>query len=160
MATEHVRIASLRQKFAQTPISRAHDRLKLEVPVAVEILIPEDTFRPHELQGFTLNISASGMQLALEKMESQLYSRMLARQRMARVALKHPRTAKEISIMGKIAWIDFRRDSGRDASGDCSLGLAFSEKIDGVDLTDYLQLVDDAKLMLRDAEPVIRILEL
>jgi hypothetical protein len=62
--------------------------------------------------------------------------------------------------LGKIAWIDFRRTGAGDPAGDCSLGIAFSEKTDGVDLGEYSELVDAVKMMLRQSEPNIRVLEL
>lgn len=160
MAQDEARIAELREKFGQTPFSRAHDRLKFEVPVTVEILIPEETFRPHGLKGFTLNVSAQGMQVALEKMDASLYSQMLARQRMARVSLTHPRKDKVIGVLGKVAWIDYRKGKNGDSAGDCSLGIAFSEKVDGVDLTEYSEIVEDAKLRLRRSGSGLRVLEL
>jgi len=160
MAQDEARIAELREKFGQTPFSRAHDRLKFETPVIVEILIPEETFRPHGLKGYTLNISVQGMQVVLEKMDSRLYSQMLARQRMARVSLNHPRKGKVIGVLGSVAWIDYRKGKNSETAGDCSLGIAFSEKVDGVDLTEYAEIVEDAKLRLRRGPSGIRVLEL
>lgn len=160
MAQDQARIAELREKFGQTPFSRAHDRLKYETAVTVEILIPEETFRPHGLKGYTLNISVQGMQVVLEQMDSTLYSQMLARQRMARVSLPHPKKDKIIGVLGKVAWIDYRKGRDRGTAGDCSLGIAFSEKIDGVDLTEYSEIVDEAKLQLRRSGTGGRVLEL
>lgn len=160
MAEKEARIAELREKFSQTPFSRAHDRLKYEVPVTVEILIPEETFRPHALKGYTLNISVQGMQVALEEMDANLYTQMLARQRMARVSLEHPRQGKVIGVLGKVAWIDYRKGKKGETTGDCSLGIAFSEKVDGMDLTEYSEIVEDAKMRLRRSGSGIRVLEL
>lgn len=148
------RIAELREQFSKTPLSRAHDRLQFETPVSVEILIPEDTFRPQTFTGFTLNISLKGMQVALELLGSELYAKMLMRQRMARVTLTHPGTGRAISLMGRIAWIDFRKSSSGQKTGDCCLGLTFSEK-DGVNLGEYARLVEEAKRLLRGRGGVV-----
>lgn len=152
MPQDESRIDHLREQFAKTPLSRAHDRLQFEAPVSVEILIPEDTFRPQSFKGFTLNISEKGMQVALELLGSELYSKMLMRQRMARVALTHPATGRDMNVLGRIAWIDFRKSQSGQKAGDCCLGLTFSEK-DGVNLSEYSKLVDDAKRMLRRGAP-------
>lgn len=154
MPEKESRITELREQFSKTPLSRAHDRLQFETPASVEIMIPEDTFRPQSFQGFTLNISLKGMQVALELLGSELYAKMLMRQRMARVTLAHPETGREVSIMGRIAWIDFRKASSGQTTGDCCLGLTFSEK-DGVNLGEYARLVEGAKQLLRGGYPKV-----
>lgn len=140
---------ALREEFARSHATRAHDRLNLEIPVSVEILIPEETFRPHQLTGATLNVSLKGMQLMLDLLEASVYSKMLISQRMARVTIANPRSGNELKLTGRIAWIDFRNEKAGGTSGACFLGIRFSEKDDGTNLSQYSRFVEDVGVMLR-----------
>lgn len=133
------------RKLPRGKFNRAHDRYALEIPITVEILIPEDTFRPHGLAGHTLDVSLHGMQLVLEALRVDLYSRLLARPRHVRVTFRSPVDGEQIKLTGRIAWIDYRKPRASDAAGQCNLGVIFSEKDDGVDLTQYGRFIDGIK---------------
>jgi hypothetical protein len=131
------------RKLPPGKFNRAHNRLELSIPVAVEVLIPEDTFRPHDLIGRTLDVSANGMQVMIEALQVDLYSRLLARPRHVRVKFENPATGEGIKITGRIAWIDYRKRSSSDAHGPCSIGVTFSARDDGVNMTQYSHFIQD-----------------
>lgn len=121
--------------------NRAHDRFEIAIRVTVEILIPEDTFRPHGLSGHTVDVSSNGMQVVLDALRVDLYSRLLARPRHVRVMFRSPVNGGQIKVTGKIAWIDYRKPRATDAAGECNLGIVFSPKEDGVDLSQYADFI-------------------
>lgn len=134
------------RKLPQGPFKRAFDRYELAVSVTVEILIPEDTFRPHGLSGHTIDVSLNGMQVVLDELRVDLYSRLLSRPRHVRISFRSPVNGESIKLTGRIAWIDYRKPKASDASGPCNLGVTFSEKDDGVDLTRYSQFLKNVKV--------------
>lgn len=131
------------RKLPPGKFSRAHDRFELATAVAVEILIPEDTFRPHALDGRSMDVSLNGMQVTLGELRADLYTRLLARPRHARVTFENPATGETVKITGRIAWIDYRKRNSAEQSGPCNLGISFSEKDDGVNMTQYSRFIQD-----------------
>lgn len=129
------------RKLPPGRFKRAHDRYEIDLSVTVEILIPEDTFRPHGLSGHTVDVSLHGMQIVLDALRVDLYSRLLARPRHVRISFRSPVNGETIKLTGRIAWIDYRKPKASDASGPCNLGVTFSEKEDGVNLTQYSQFL-------------------
>lgn len=121
--------------------NRAHDRFEIQMAATAEILIPEDTFRPHGLAGHTLDVSHNGLQIVLDALRVDLYSRLLARPRHVRVTFRSPVNGEQIKVTGRIAWIDYRKPRASDAAGACNLGIVFSERTDGVDLTQYAEFI-------------------
>lgn len=120
---------------------RAADRFDLQLKITAEILIPEDTFRPHALEGHTLDVSSRGMQVQLDGLQGDLFSRLLVRPRHIRIAFDNPATGKQIKLTGRIAWLDYRKKNSSESAGPCNLGVAFSEKEDRVDLTAYADFI-------------------
>ncbi len=125
---------------------RAHARYELSMPVSAEILIPEDTFRPHGLSGHTEDVSLTGMKIVLDALRVDLYSRLLSRPRHVRITFRSPASGEQIKLTGRIAWIDYRKPKASDAAGICNLGVVFSEKEDGVDLRQYAAFLDGIKV--------------
>jgi hypothetical protein len=121
---------------------RAHARYELRMPVSAEILIPEDTFRPHGLSGYTQDVSLQGMQIVLDALRVDLYTRLLSRPRHVRITFRSPVSGEQIKMTGRIAWIDYRKPKASDAEGACHLGVIFSERDDGVDLRPYASFLD------------------
>ena len=130
------------RKLPPGKFNRAHDRFELQIPVTVEIMIPEDTFRPHGLAGHTVDVSNNGMQVILDALRVDLYSRLLARPRHVRVTFRNPVNGEQVKLTGRIAWIDYRKPRASDAAGECNLGIVFSQKEDGVDLRQYFDFIE------------------
>lgn len=120
---------------------RAHTRFELKLDITAEILIPEDTFRPHALSGYTIDVSGGGMKAAITSLPQDLYVKLLARPRFVRIAFADPNTGSRIKITGKIAWMDYHKPRSGDRTGTCHLGLAFKED-EGIDLTEYRRFMD------------------
>jgi len=140
--TQQVKRPSLpARKLPPGQFNRAHDRFELEMAITVEILIPEDTFRPHGLGGHTVDVSNNGMQIVLDALRVDLYSRLLARPRHVRVTFRNPVNGEQVKVTGRIAWIDYRKPRASDAAGQCNLGVVFSERNDGVDLSQYSDFI-------------------
>jgi hypothetical protein len=131
------------RKLPPGKFSRSHDRYELSIPVTIEVLIPEDTFRPHDLLGSTLDVSTNGMQLRIDLLHVDLYSRLLARPRHVRMKFENPVTGEDIKITGRIAWIDYRKRRSGDTAGPCNIGVTFSAKDDGVNLTQYSRFIQE-----------------
>jgi hypothetical protein len=81
------------------------------------------------------------MQIVLDALRVDLYSKLLARPRHVRLSFRSPANGETVKLTGRIAWIDYRKPKASDASGPCNLGVTFSEKEDGVDLTQYSQFL-------------------
>lgn len=129
---------------------RAHDRFTLRLLIAAEILIPEDTFRPHSLSGKTHDISAGGMKIELDALPKELYVKLLARPRHIRVALENKARNEKVKVTGKIAWIDYHKSRSGDANGRCEMGVRLREE-DGINLNDYKRFLDDLQPIRKGA---------
>lgn len=70
-----------------------------------EVMIPEDTFRPHALGARIVDSSHRGIKLYLEGMRKDLYRRMIHKQR--HVRLTYGSGSEAIRITGRITWFAF-----------------------------------------------------
>lgn len=130
--------------------TRAHDRFELRMPVRIQILIPEETFRPHEMEGLSLDISATGIKVRVTDFPARLYSKLLARTRHIRVLFDRPDGEGEVRLTGKVAWIDYSKSLESREVGQCDLGVFFSEG-EGVDMRPYLNFIE--AIVPFEAEP-------
>lgn len=121
--------------------TRAHDRFELQMEIRVQILIPEETFRPHEMEGLSVDISATGIKVRVREFPTHLYRNLLARTRHIRISFDRPDGEGEVKLTGKVAWIDFARSLKSREIGQCDLGVFFCEG-EGVDMGPYLDFVN------------------
>jgi hypothetical protein len=108
--------------------------------VTLQVMIPEDTFRPQILNGLTVDVSERGMQVSIAALPLNLYSKLLSRPRNVRVAFDPPGGGDEIKLLGRISWIDYRKPKADERAGPCRLGVFFDAK-DGCDLKPYSQFI-------------------
>lgn len=127
---------------------RAHERLALKLDAKIEILLPEETFRPHAFPGWTLDVSIRGMKLFLKGLPKSLYLKLHSRPRVARVELEDAGLGGQFRIVGKIMWWDFHNAAG-SPEGDCMIGLLVDDQ-DAVAVQKYSVFVERLKDRLRD----------
>lgn len=120
---------------------RSHDRFELEFDIKLNIMIPEDTFRPQNLSCRTIDVSAKGMQVSVQNLHIDLYTKLLARPRNARVSFTPPGETKEILAMGRISWIDYCKPKAAEQTGPCRFGIFFADT-EGPDLKAYTAFID------------------
>jgi hypothetical protein len=101
---------------------RQTKRVKARLDAKVLVLLPEETFRPEEADGYTADISERGMMIYLPGMNEEYYKKLLTQQRWAKVFLPPPQLVEMGPLIGKIVWIDY------DNRGDlpiCKMGIFF-----------------------------------
>ena len=102
--------------------ARRTKRVQVRLDVKVLVLLPEETFRPEEVDGYTADISERGMMIYLPGMDEPHYKKLLTQQRWAKVFLPPPQKVAMGPLIGKIVWIDY------DARGNlpiCKMGVFF-----------------------------------
>ena len=104
---------------------REHERLGLQIPVVVDILIPEETFRPRQLLAESNDVSASGMNLTIEDMTQDLYSKLEGQSRHVRVSFTDGYTSERIRVIGRVVGTYYRKKKPSDVSGPCDLRVVF-----------------------------------
>ncbi|GAB4321573.1 MAG: hypothetical protein Kow0059_16230 [Candidatus Sumerlaeia bacterium] len=127
---------------------RRYIRRNVNWPVKVELMIPEETFRPQALNGTIRNISCRGMLVTLYEMEQSLYRKMLAAQRYMKVYLDHQDSNLSLDIVGKIVWVDYH--SNAQPRVFCNVGLYFDNLVPVEErqinkLLDSLNTMPDSK---------------
>jgi hypothetical protein len=107
--------------------ARRTKRVQVRLDVKVLVLLPEETFRPEEVDGYTADISERGMMIYLPDMGEPYYKKLLTQQRWAKVFLPPPQKVAMGPLIGKIVWIDY------DARGSvpiCKMGVFFDNLTD------------------------------
>ncbi len=107
--------------------ARRTKRVQVRLDVKVLVLLPEETFRPEEADGYTADISERGMMIYLPDMGEPYYKKLLTQQRWAKVFLPPPQKVDMGPLIGKIVWIDY------DARGSvpiCKMGVFFDNLTD------------------------------
>jgi hypothetical protein len=117
------------------PDLRLHPRVDMVLPVALRILVEENTFSPFQCPGKTRNVSMGGMLVEIESLPEQLYKTLIRRQRLVRITL-HYLTYPTV-LLGRIVWYDFRKTS----RGSCCLvGIKF-EDLSATQTADLQKLI-------------------
>ncbi|MCL5270182.1 MAG: PilZ domain-containing protein [bacterium] len=109
---------------------RAMPRFTYRAHVDIQIIIPEDTFKPACLDGTTMDISGRGMKLWVEKMPDWLCRKLLAGVRYARLSFEDPGEHKMIKLTGRIIWIDRKRTDPDSIEISCMFGVFFDSHND------------------------------
>ena len=127
--------------------ARRTKRVQARLDVKVLVLLPEQTFRPEEVDGYTADISERGMMIYLPGMDEPYYKKLLTQQRWAKVFLPPPQKVDMGPLIGKIVWIDY------DARGSvpiCKMGVFFDNLTDEEkktlgELVDFLAKNEEKK---------------
>ena len=101
---------------------RKFPRYKINIPIYVQIIIPEDTFKPKFFQGNALNISLNGMLISITDMELDLYKKLLHPNRYIKVQLPDSPSDLPSQLIGKVVWMDYHVSTKPDY---CNVGLYF-----------------------------------
>lgn len=102
---------------------RRHERFNVEWAIKVEIMIPEETFRPQAINGILKNFSKSGMLIYIDGIDQNLYRKMLVKQRYMKAHLQVPEMDFSLEIAGKVVWVDYHTDGIPEPF--CNVGLTF-----------------------------------
>lgn len=104
---------------------RRHSRYALEpLPVAMEVVMPEQTFQPYALEGNLCNLSEGGAKLLVTNLNNDLYLQLTTARRWARLHTGEEFGARTEQIMCEIVWNDYYALPDPNA---CLLGLNFQK---------------------------------
>lgn len=109
------------------PERRVNRRIRLELPVSVAIIIPEQTFQARPLKGKSINFGPGGMKLTVEDMTPELSSLLLGERRFIRIAFTSPSDQQEIKVTGRVLGIDFFGAEASGGKGPCDLRVFIDE---------------------------------
>lgn len=112
------------------PERRGQPRFEADLPVKLQILIPEETFSPQILTGILIEVSRNGMRVRIDKLARELYKNLFAETRYVRVLFANPKSGDEGRAVGKVIWIDYRQTKAKASSGECILGISLVETAD------------------------------
>ena len=122
-------------------IPRRHERFDLELEATISILIAEDTFEPMDFEGKVVDVSVKGMRVRQEALPRRVYAKLLLKTRSATIQFNDPRDGSNISLTGRIAWIDYVKKTAGQMEGPCQFGLSFDASKD-LELADYARFVN------------------
>lgn len=123
------------------PERRRDPRFPLELPVSIEILIPEDSFTPHLFSGISVDFGLWGMSFTVSDIVEDLYHKLLTEPRTIRVAFISSLDHKEIKITGKVVGIEFRSNEDRNEPGPGDFRVFFESGKSG-DTTRYMAFIN------------------
>ncbi len=130
---------------------RINERSPVEIAVKVEILLPEQTFRPCGFDARTLDMSVRGMKILVENLPDSFYKRLHAKTRFTRIEFDDPRLGGVFRLIGKVMWFAYNSSVTADKEGDCMLGILFDTE-DQASLEKYAAFARD--LMARAGKRV------
>ena len=102
------------------PNKRKHRRVEVKIEVEIEVVFPEETFRPKKKGGHTLNISECGMKIMMFDVPESFYKKMLSPIRHAKIGFTLPTTKKHKVLHGKMVWFDYNFQKE-----ECTFGICF-----------------------------------
>lgn len=114
---------------------RQFERYECAIPVRLQIMIPEKGFEPHEIEALSKDVSAGGMKVGVEALETEVYTKLLLKTRDVAVEFEH--SGQLVQVTGSIAWIDFHKRNAGEKSGLCNLGISI-QKPDGDEIASYM----------------------
>ena len=94
------------------------------VPIALEVAMPEQTFRPMQIQGVVRDISASGLRVLLSNVPLDLFSILVASRRYAKLICLDPDCDGLHQAFCGVAWIDYYAVPDPNS---CLMGLSFQK---------------------------------
>ncbi len=111
-----------------TPDNQPHvPQIRIGLEAKVTILFPEETFTPLVLEGVTRDISASGMRVVATGVSEELYGKVLHHIRHAKVILNPPGWNRDITLRGRIVWLDY---DNKAAPPTCTFGITLENSSD------------------------------
>jgi hypothetical protein len=114
---------------------RASPRLEIVLPVAVRILVEEETFSPAHHLGCTRNMSETGVLIEIPDIREVQYRHFMRKQRMIRIHVQGLQANRV--LFGRIVWYDYRLTS---RGGRLLIGVAF-DKLSSEDRTAIAALL-------------------
>jgi hypothetical protein len=109
---------------------RSQPRYEMELSVALQILIPEETFTPKIQPGRAVNLSVRGMKVCLDGISHDFCFKLLQEKRFVRVSLTNPFNGLLIKLMGRIIWVDYHnaaRPKFKSESYHSYMGILFED---------------------------------
>lgn len=94
------------------------------VPLAMDIAMPEMTFRPRALEGELLNISTGGIKVLLSGMTLDLFTLLVSTRRYAKISCAEPGWTLLDHISCLVSWVDYY--AVPDPT-QCLIGLRFQK---------------------------------
>ena len=127
---------------------RQFPRHETDLTAFIEIILPEETFQPHQIEAQIQDISLRGMRLVAKGLTHTLFKRLIPKVRFARIKLNHESLAEEIKVTGKIVWYSYHSQTSVERQAhDCDMGICFTPE-DTANLEHYETFVKG--LMARD----------
>jgi HD-GYP domain-containing protein (c-di-GMP phosphodiesterase class II) len=77
------------------------------VPITMEVAMPEQTFRPFQLEGYLTNVSEGGLKLKLTNVSNDLFSMLVSTRRYGKLYCAQPEWAEINNVACEIVWIDY-----------------------------------------------------
>ena len=127
MAPDRNPMTAAVRKSKDQPERRVGRRIRLELPVTVAIIIPEQTFQARPLRGKSINFGPGGMKLTVEDMTPDLSSLLLGERRFIRIAFTSPSDHQEIKVTGRVLGMDFFGAESSNGRGPCDLRVFIDE---------------------------------
>lgn len=106
-----------------SPERRQNARIPVETEATLLVMFPEETFAPHPMRGITKDLSLSGMRVITYQTTDVFYRQVIKGVRYAKVTLTLPGTSQEITLQGRIVWVEF--DTKREPPA-CTYGISFA----------------------------------
>ncbi len=121
---------------------RKHKRVEAKIEVEIEVVFPEETFRPKRKGGQTLNISERGMKIMMFDVPESFYKKMLSPIRYAKISFTLPATNKHKVLHGKMVWLDYNSQKE-----ECTFGICFETITpeDQKDMHDFIGTLERQK---------------
>lgn len=106
---------------------RQSKRIDVNWQAKVELMFPEETFRPKPMNGIVKNFSKRGMLIFIAGVDQDMYRKLLARQRYMKVYLSVPESELSLEAVGKIVWVDYHANAKPEVF--CNVGLFFENLV-------------------------------
>lgn len=120
--------------YQSSPERRQHERIPVETEATLLVMFPEETFHPHPMRGITKDLSRSGMRVITYQTTDAFYRQVIKGVHYAKVTLTLPGTSEEITLHGRVVWVEFDTNQAPPA---CTYGISFDNL--GQRETDALQ---------------------
>lgn len=88
------------------------------------MVLPEGTFTPFPMHGYTKDISLGGLRFETSETTEEYYRLIIRKIRYARLTTCLPGTHQEVTLLGRVVWVQF---NGKSNPSLCTYGLAFEE---------------------------------
>lgn len=103
---------------------RHFQRVHWESPMTIKVLLPEETFRPKEMECVSFDICESGIGVRFKKLSPDFYNLLKKTTRYLEGEIMIPGSKEKTSFRGRIAWID---NFSSYANQECKMGIEFTK---------------------------------